>query len=475
MNIDSRKKYLFKNTIIFTIGGLGTKLIAFFLVPLYTKYLSTSQFGIVDLVVTICTILVPIISFNIGEAIMRFSLDKNADYDSIMRIGWLFTGISVFLGTISIPVLSLFESLRTFGILIGLYSISLGLYQIAICNLRGKELLMQYSIVNIINTFLIAVLNIVFWVYLEMGVNGYFVSYISANLLTAILAFVLGNAFSALKIGKVDVSLLKQMVRYSFFLIPTSLMWWITNSSDRLMVSTMIGVSANGIYAVSYKLPNMISSLTAIFNQAWSYSAIREVGSKDENAYTNVVYNRLFSLMILSTGLLTVVLKPFLWVYVDRPYYSAWKYIPYLVIGSIFMTQATFLSTAYTVHKNSKGFLISGAVGAITNIILNLLLIPMLGVTGASLATCVSYLAVFVYRIIDTRKYITIEPINKLLLGSLFILIIMNGILFLPLDWIRTELLLLVMYFIIVILLRQDVLSYLVEVKKLINIKFKRN
>lgn len=89
------------------------------------------------------------------------------------------------------------------------------------------------------------------------------------------------------------------MARYSVVLIPNSFMWWIMNSSDRIMVSSMISVAANGIYAVSYKFPTLVSTLTTIFNQAWSYSAIREEGTDDESEYNNKIFRVLIGIVML--------------------------------------------------------------------------------------------------------------------------------------------------------------------------------
>ena len=73
------------------------------------------------------------------------------------------------------------------------------------------------------------------------------------------------------------------------------------------------------------------------------------------------------------------------------------------------MTSATFLSASYNVHKDSKGFLFSALVGAISNIILNITLIPFFGIHGAAFSTMISYIIVFVYRLLDTRKYVKLS------------------------------------------------------------------
>ena len=95
-----RNQYLMKNTIIFAIGNFGTKMISFFLVPLYTNLLSTGEYGIVDLILTIGTVLIPFLTFNIADGIMRFALDKDADYTQITGIGiimMIFSTAAIFL------------------------------------------------------------------------------------------------------------------------------------------------------------------------------------------------------------------------------------------------------------------------------------------------------------------------------------------------------------------------------------------
>ena len=73
VNLHTRNRYLLKNIALFSIGSIGTKVINFFLVPMYTNVMLTSEYGIVDLITTIATIVVPIITFNFGEAITRFA------------------------------------------------------------------------------------------------------------------------------------------------------------------------------------------------------------------------------------------------------------------------------------------------------------------------------------------------------------------------------------------------------------------
>lgn len=408
-----RNKYLLKNTVIFSIGNFGTKIISFFLVPLYTNILTTREYGTVDLIYTIGMVLVPLLTLNIGESIMRFALDKDADCDKIMSTGITILIFGAIIGLLILPIANLFESVSNYSIYIYLYTLTLAFSQIFLCYLRGKEFLLKYSIGNIIQSLTIAIFNIIFLIGMKKGIEGYLMAYILANVCTGLYGFWAGKVNLVIKKYSIDIELSKNMIKYSVVLIPNSFMWWIMNSSDRMMVSAMISVTANGVYAVAYKIPTLLSTITTIFNQAWSYSAIREDESEDKEEYNNRVYDNLVTIVIVvATGLL-MIMKPFLSVYVGKEYYAAWHYVPYLIVGFVFMTLGSFIATSYTVHKDSMGFLISGTVGAIINLILNFILIPMMGVSGAAFATCISYFGVFVYRIKDTQKYIKLRVFKR--------------------------------------------------------------
>ena len=433
--MSQRKKYLAKNTGLFALNSIGTRIITFLLVPLYTKTFTTSEYGTVDLITTIGTILVPIITINIGEAVMRFALDDDANQNSIMSIGILYAALSFVLGFSSFVIISFFPLISVSKWLVYFYCISQGLYLTFSCNLRGQEKLLQYAIGNILHTLVAATLNVVFLVLLKLGINGYFYAYILSNTLTFLYCFYAGDVVKTIRKFHIDVELMKKMVLYAIVLVPNSLMWWIMNSSDHVMVTTMIGMAANGIYAISYKIPSILSSLSTVFNQAWSYSAIHENKSKDSAEFNNIMYDKLVRFQLIITVFLMGIMKPFLSIYVQPSYYEAWKYTPYLLVGYFFLTMGSFLSTIYTVHKDSKGFLFSGTVGALLNVVLNWLLIPLWGIHGAAFATCFSYIAVFLYRVKDTRKYMIIHVFKSEYVIGYILLIISAITMAIPYYW----------------------------------------
>jgi len=188
MNGKNRNIYLLRNTIIFAIGNFATKFITFFLMPLYTNCLTTSEYGKIDLLYTVCTFLYPLLTLNISEAIFRFSMDKEENNNEVLTIGFLCTFFGIILGMLSIPIIKTISGCSQFSYLFYTYLITTIISQTLLVSLKGMEQLKQYTLGNFINTFFIALFNIVFLLKLKMGIEGYFLAYIISNLIASIYA-----------------------------------------------------------------------------------------------------------------------------------------------------------------------------------------------------------------------------------------------------------------------------------------------
>lgn len=404
-----RGKYLLKNTAIFAIGNFGTKLISFVLVPLYTYALTAQEYGTVDLIAAIAFIAAPLLSLNIAEAVMRFSLDEDADQAQILSVGVGVCGVAIVVAALSLLIMWSIPAISEYAFHTYLYIVSSMASQIFLYNLRGREMLLQYSVGNILNTFLAASLNVVFLVVCDWGIKGYLLAYILAYTVTTVYALLQKPVRADFRRFSLNKKLAGEMIKYSVVLVPTALMWWIMSSLDKVMLSFMSGLAVAGLYAVSYKLPTIASTISTIFNQAWSYSAIREEDSTDRDDYSNTIYNGVVAVSLLVGAGLLLILRDFMKIYVAEEYYSAWEYTPPLIVGTVFLSIGTFVATPYTVHKDSLGYLKSGMMGAGTNVALNFALIPFFGAVGAAIATCISYVVTYIYRMADTRKYVKLN------------------------------------------------------------------
>ncbi len=422
MDNKDKNKYLLKNTAIFAIGNAATKLVTFLLIPLYTHELTTAEYGTADLLFAICSFLYPLFTLNIAEAIFRFSMDRGASNGKITKIGFVCFFGSMILGIPAALFLKLSPDTESLSVLFYFYLISTSASHILLASMKGRERLKIFTAGNIINTFLTASFAILLLVNFNLKLDGYFLSYILSNAITIIYVLLRGNLLSERK-TEFDEKLFFKMAKYSSVLIPTTFMWWIINSSDKVMITNFISASANGIYAISYKIPSLLTVIASIFNQAWVFSAVKQKDSEDNESYTNTVFNTLSSIIFVTATILLAFIKPIMSIAVAPEYHEAWQYIPFLIFGFIFMTMSTFISSSYNAHKDSKGMLFSGLAGAVVNIILNGILIPFMGIFGAATATAISYVSVFVYRYFDTKKYVKIHLGSKHLLSLIVLLL----------------------------------------------------
>ena len=191
----------------------------------------------------------------------------------------------------------------------------------------------------------------------------------------------------------------------------------------------MVGSEVAGLYAASSKIPNLINLLSTIFSEAWQLSAISEKDSPTRNRFFSKVFNAYTSLLFCAASFLTMTCQIFTRVLVASTYYEAWTYIPVLLLAMVFNCFCSFLNSIYMVERKSVISLVTVMAGAITNVVLNLILIrafgaisPVMGAFGAALATLASYVVVFILRLVTTKQMISIH-INRARMGLNILLI----------------------------------------------------
>lgn len=204
-----------------------------------------------------------------------------------------------------------------------------------------------------------------------------------------------------------DKTLRNSMLRYSIPLMPTMIMWWIVNASDQFMITGMLGDKPNSLYSFAYKFPNLVTIVVGILSQAWRMSAITERNSRTVSNFYSTTFSMIQTVMFLGCGGIMLILRPVIMrFYNTEGFETGYFYVPLLLGATIFQAMDNFLSSIYEAAQKTVHSMVSSAIGAAVNIALNLLLIPTIGIAGAAIATIASYIAVFVYRIIDTKKYL---------------------------------------------------------------------
>lgn len=405
----SRASKLGKNFGLLTIGSFASSLLSFLLVPLYTSVLSTEEYGTTDLINTTISLTYPMLTLVISEAVMRFCLDKQCDSRQIFSIGTYVTAM----GCLAMIVLSgalLITPLKDYYWYFVAYFVVQAYYATISQYVKGREKVKHYAIGGLLNSATVIACNLFFLLGIRIGVHGYLLSFIIGHLVTVIYYVVTLRCWREfLPIKAINKGLLKAMLLYSCPMILNSVSWWISNSSDKYMLSFFCGISENGIYSVAYKIPSMLSIITSLFISAWQISAAEDFNSEESVAFFGNVGRKYFGLnMIVASWLIVVsrVLAKYLFI---GDYYEAWRISPILIIAFVFNTTASFYGTIYTSAKKTKMLLYSTLAGAGANIAINAVLIPALGGIGAALATMASYAMIWLIRVIDSRKIMKIK------------------------------------------------------------------
>ena len=422
----NKKKQLAKNTIIIFFGKVCTQLISFLLLPLYTAYLATSEYGIVDLIQTYVTLLVPIITLELEMSIFRWLIDsrgKEKDTKKLISNNFYVLLLSLSIFTILFLIVTLFVDIPfKFVILIDIIVcvLSGNFLQIS----RGLGKITDFSISCIITGLTTVLSNIFLIVFCHMQAEGMIISMAVANGLCSLYLFIKLKLYKMINLKLVDHKLLKDMYKYSIPLVPNGISWWIVNVSDRSIVSFVLGASANGLYAISNKFPTIISSLTGIFNLSWSESASLHINSKDRDEFFSDITNtviRLFS--TLGVGMLACM--PFVFpIMINSKYQGAYLYIPPLVIATIFNVAICLYSQIYLAKKMSIKVASTTILGAVINILINVVFIKYIGLFAAAISTMISYMVMAIFRHFDIKKYVNIK-INKMLLLKVFLMFLL--------------------------------------------------
>lgn len=404
-------KYLLKNMGFLTIGQFGTKLLSFLLVPLYTNILTTTEYGTYDIFITTVSLLIPILTLNVGDAIAVYLLKKENDVSSVFLTGLKYTIIGSLFAFIVSLIIKLTNIISAFNrywyylpIMFALSAINTDVTEMA----RGLEKVKNVAIGGVICSLTMIVANILGLVFFKLGLNGYFIATILGNLSQIIYIFDSCRLWRYIRSNH-DKDTEKDMLKYSTPLVANSIGWWVNNSSDKYIVTGICGIVENGVYSVSYKIPSILNTVSGIFAQAWAISAIKEFDPEDSNGFASTMYGLYNFILTFTCSFIIVTDKLFSYFLYAKDFYVAWKYVPFLTISVIFGGLSGFLGCFFSAVKDTKIFAISTLVSAVVNTLFNFVLVYFIGTMGAAIATMLSYYVTWLIRYKQIFKYIKMK------------------------------------------------------------------
>lgn len=425
--IDSKKKSLLNETIIYSIGNFGSKILSFLLLPIYTFFLSKEDLGNYDILLTTVGLFVPMVSLQISDAVYRWII--NSDKSDVIFIKKAISN-GFFL-----TLFSFIFFLFLFGLYIYNFSFKDYIYFILILfvscflpflqqTLRGLGKTKFYSLIGILTSFLVLLANVVFVYYLNWGLAGVYLANIVAFAISILTILIFGKISTVISYRLISFQEMKEMLRYTLPLVPNLMSWWIINSSSKFLILYYLGVEYNGIYAVSSRFPSILMIVNSVFLMAFQDHVLSD--SKQDPQNLNLLFNR-FIKFELSLVLIFSVISPFIIQIVVSPtYYEAWKYMPLLYLGAGLNAISAYVGLGYQINKNTFGIGMTTFIGAIINLLICFLFIKYIELYACAFALMFSYLIVLLLRILHLKSKISFiinikEILPLLIIGSISI------------------------------------------------------
>ena len=430
-------RLLAKNIGLLTLANFGTKILTFLMVPLYTSVLTTQEYGIYDVVFNTICVLVPLFTQNIIDAVLRFSMGEGRNKKDVFSIGikhFLISLMPVSFALIMNYVFQCSAALSQLSPFVMLMFVSHALSGIVVYYARGLNKFSDVAIASVINCILIIVCNVLFLLVFQWGLSGYFLANIIGPLFQSVYLLIRVNP-KEIQPFRVDKELEQEMLAYSRPMIANSLAWWVNSVSDRYIVTIFCGVGINGIYSVASKIPAILNTIQNIFGQAWVVSAVEEFDPEDSNGFFAKMYAGYNCTVVIACSAIIACNIPLASLLYANEFFEAWQFVPYLTIAIVFGSLVGYAGGILASVKDAKEFARSSVVGALTNLILNLITVPLIGALGAAISTLVSYWLVWVLRMKTLKNYIKLKVRIVRDVVSYCLLIIQGTLYLLPIDF----------------------------------------
>jgi O-antigen/teichoic acid export membrane protein len=381
--------------------------------PVMTTRLNSSEYGVIDLIVSYSSLFIPVLLMALEQGTFRFLIDIRDNEEEKKHIisTVLFTFLPFF--SIVLVLYAVFASIFQFYFAVEffVYILFLSMSVFTSYILRGFGENGKYTISSIVQTLLNVVFICIFLIVFNAGVKGVLIAYGLSSLMAGVYNIISTRIHKYIGISYIDKKKRKELLAYSLPSIPNSISWWVLTIFNRTIISIVLGVAANGIFAIADKFASILSVLLSVFGMAWFESATLNYHKESEfrDKFFSDIFNKEFVIFGSFASLLlttTALFFPFL---VNDQFNEGFLYIPLLIFGRLISVVINFYSGIYLAKKLSKKTMVMSFQTAILNLMILLSLIWFIGLWATLISTTVAYLAMSIYRFFDVKKYIRIH------------------------------------------------------------------
>ncbi len=404
-------KGLFKDTVIYGISSFVANGVGVFLIPFYTRVFSTAEYGIIDIIAVSTSFAIVLLSLQIEQAVARFYVDSESD---TARVRVASTGlafvVAVFLlfgavGIVASPYLSRYgledESYTLVVVLAVANVFSFAIFSYAINMLKWRFESHKYALCSVGSVVVQASL-IFFLVSSGWGLEGVFVGYGAANLLFALCGIWLGRSSYGFEL---EWKVLGKMLSFGWPLAVSAVPVYMMFYMDRFFVKEMIGLAELGVYGVAVRLASVITLLLAGFQMAWGPFVYQNYRNPEAPATFASVFRYVMGLGLLGFAALSLFGPEVLRVFATGNYVKGHVIVPWLIAGHLLWSIGGYFSMGIRIEKKTGLIAVVSVFGMLVNAAMNVLLIPLLGIVGAAVATFSSFLLVAILSIRLSQRY----------------------------------------------------------------------
>lgn len=422
------KRFL-STTMVYLIGNVLSKLVVFFLLPLYTSRINPEQYGIYDLVMAFITLLAPIAFFQIWDGMFRIAFDyddEESKYKVISNAVFV-SGIGIILYVILFAVV--YAILRfDYAIYILLYGIFLSLNYLYgyICRVFLANKL--YAISGLINTIITTVCNVVLIVCFQWDVRSLYLAPIIGMAVQVVIVELRYKVLAHFKKSVVTRDFIKAMLKFSLPLCLVGASYWLLSGFTKVLITGMLGAAENGVFAIANKFATMVTLVITIFQYAWNELAYMMANDENRIESYNICIDLLLKFVFIGSAAICVFIKIVFPYLIHEQYASALAIIPATIIGSMMNAMASFIATLFMTEKKTSTIVYSILISAALNVLLGLFLTKKFALQGATIALGVAFTLLMIMRLIQAKKkiHIAISVKNILLLVAILVITVME-------------------------------------------------
>ena len=406
INTTETNKALFTNTGIIAIGQISTKLINFFLLPLYTSLLTTEEYGLVDLLTTYTAFISVIVGLQMSQAIFRFLVTSRNDEKRIEEISSTIVVASIIVILVyTILFLGLYQiiNLQCKWFLLA-HVISTLIFQLMSGLARGLGKNADYATGSFISAVVTLVLNVLFIAVFRLNIAFMLAAYAIGPALGCLYLVKRVHIFRYLRLKSANKKDLKMVLNYAVPLVPNELSWSVIHASDRIIVSHFLSIAANGFIAVASKFSAIYTTGFSIFNMSWTEQVVLHYKDEGGKKYVNSMFEQMVTFFgCIAIGI--IVCMPFVYnILVDQKFENAYGLVPFYMSAVFFNAVIGMISAIYLIENETKKIAFSTAIAAAINIFVNILLIKHIGTYAAPVSSICGYAVISFWRLYDINK-----------------------------------------------------------------------